>query len=214
MINFVFLTFFSSRFKRVIAWRICGEKCTKHIISLPKYLDWTILNNLFTHIKNSELYFLNFERCLPHSIYYRFFFAISPKIRTLAHTYIIDLGALMHTRVSLLRPKLVKFCSGLILTFSVLHNRKLWRWSSSRSVHEIAEKRTGWAGIIAATLRLKVRQVHALHCGPCAGAAGNSGDGRVLPGSMEMQMWEQALHAVINNHEFTDGYYCRYWWCM
>jgi len=38
--------------------------------------------------------------------------------------------------------------------------------------------------------------MYTMQTGSCACAAGNAGDRRVLPGGMEMQVWQQVVHAM------------------
>lgn len=49
---------------------------------------------------------------------------------------------------------------------------------------------------MAPTVHVEVRQVLPVQAGSRAGAAGDSGDHRVLPGGVEVQMWQQVVHAV------------------
>lgn len=45
-------------------------------------------------------------------------------------------------------------------------------------------------------MHLQVWQMYTLQAGSCAGAAGDAGYCRVLPGGMEMQVWQQVVHAM------------------
>lgn len=42
----------------------------------------------------------------------------------------------------------------------------------------------------------QVWEMYALQTGPCTGAARDTGDGGILPGGMEMQVWQQVIHAM------------------
>ena len=46
-------------------------------------------------------------------------------------------------------------------------------------------------------MHVKVRQMHAVQAGSCARAARNTGDCGVLSRSMEVQMWQQVVHAMM-----------------
>lgn len=58
------------------------------------------------------------------------------------------------------------------------------------------------AGVIAATLCLEMRAVHPVQAGSCPGTARDSGDRGVLPGSVEVQMWKQIVHAMMHGFCF------------
>lgn len=58
------------------------------------------------------------------------------------------------------------------------------------------EEVSGRARIVAATVHVKVRQVLPVQAGSRPGAAGYSSDHGVLPGGVEVQMRQQAVHAV------------------
>jgi len=61
-----------------------------------------------------------------------------------------------------------------------------------------------WPRVIPTTVHIKVWQVHPMQAGACARASGDSGDCWVLPRSMEVQMWEQVVHAMmICNHAIS-----------
>lgn len=47
-----------------------------------------------------------------------------------------------------------------------------------------------------------MRHLHAVQACSRAGAAWNAGDGGVLPGSMEVQVWQQVVHAMSMNVMF------------
>lgn len=49
-------------------------------------------------------------------------------------------------------------------------------------------------------MQRQVWQMYTLQTGPCDGATGNTGDSRVLSWGMEMQVWQQVLHAMINEY--------------
>ncbi|CAN0901729.1 hypothetical protein LINGRAHAP2_LOCUS21581 [Linum grandiflorum] len=61
------------------------------------------------------------------------------------------------------------------------------------------EEAAGRAGVVAAAVHVEMREVHAVQAGARVSAARDAGDGGVLPGSMEVQVWQQALHAVIDD---------------
>lgn len=65
------------------------------------------------------------------------------------------------------------------------------RWSHprSRTPFKLGQEIFEWARIITTTVHVKVRQVHAMQAGSCAGAARNTGHSGVLSRSMEVQMW-------------------------
>lgn len=42
----------------------------------------------------------------------------------------------------------------------------------------------------------QVWEMYALQTGPRTGAARDTGDGGILPGGMEMQVWQQVIHAM------------------
>lgn len=46
-------------------------------------------------------------------------------------------------------------------------------------------------------MQCQVRQVHPVHGGARGGAAGDERADRVLPGSVEVQVREQAVHALV-----------------
>lgn len=54
------------------------------------------------------------------------------------------------------------------------------------------------SGLIPAAMYIEMREMRAVQAGARAGATGHSGHGGVLPGSLEVQMWEQVLHALVN----------------
>lgn len=39
-------------------------------------------------------------------------------------------------------------------------------------------------------------QLYAMQACPCLGATGDAGDGGVLPRGLEVQMWQQVVHAM------------------
>lgn len=53
-----------------------------------------------------------------------------------------------------------------------------------------------WTWIVAASVHIQVWQVHPVQAGSRAGATWDAGDDRVLPGGLEVQMWQQAVHAM------------------
>jgi len=61
----------------------------------------------------------------------------------------------------------------------------------------VAQKKASrWAWVVAAAVHFEVWQMYTMQTGSRAGAAGYAGDRRVLPGGMEMQVWQQVVHAM------------------
>ena len=74
------------------------------------------------------------------------------------------------------------------------------------SIDEMQEKsRLGQAfldraGIVAATMHVKVRQMQAMQAGSRPSAAtGDADNGRILPGGMAVQVWQQAVYPLANS---------------
>lgn len=65
-----------------------------------------------------------------------------------------------------------------------------------RNLDELDKEVFGWTRIVTSTMHVQVWEVHAVQAGPCAGAAWDAGDLRVLSWSLEMQVWQQAVHAM------------------
>lgn len=62
-------------------------------------------------------------------------------------------------------------------------------------------------------MQRQVWQMYTLQAGPRAGAARNTGDRGVLPRGMEMQVWQQVIHAMnIINFLSTMMYFCSLWY--
>lgn len=53
-------------------------------------------------------------------------------------------------------------------------------------------------------MHLQVWQMYTVQTGSCDGAAGYTSDGRVLPGSMEVQVWQQAQHALNSSIDLVN----------
>jgi len=66
-----------------------------------------------------------------------------------------------------------------------------------RNLNELGNEDFEWARFVTSTMYVEVWQVHAVQPGPCAGATWDPGDHRVLSRSLEMQVWQQAVYAMI-----------------
>ena len=56
-----------------------------------------------------------------------------------------------------------------------------------------------WDWVVAAAVFVEMRQLYAVQAGARACATRDTSHGWVLPGSLEVQMWQQVVHAVTIN---------------
>lgn len=86
----------------------------------------------------------------------------------------------------------------LMLLYCVEHlHAEYWKGFSQIQSYQYFKEEIEWTGIIATTLCMEMWEVYPMQADSCARATRESRDCRVLPRSLEVQMWKQIVHAMM-----------------